>query len=174
MSISRLNTALQSLQGRVRPMFRSLSISASGLTAQRQRIDAIAHNIANAETTRTAEGGPYRRRMVQMEEQGFMPEPALLEAGELWPTGQPAGELPIPPFEMEGGVRVGGVAEDATEGQLVYDPAHPDADVNGYVRMPNVDLTQEIVDMMDARRMYEANATAFQAIKNMLQRAAQI
>jgi flagellar basal-body rod protein FlgC len=158
----------------IRPLFRSLGIAASGLSAQRRRIDVIGTNIANAETTRTAEGGPYRRRVVQMEEQGFMPQPALLEAGEIWPTGEPAGELPIPPFEMEGGVRVGGVAEDVTEGQLVYDPAHPDADVNGYVRMPNVDLTQEIVDMMDARRMYEANATAFQAIKNMLQRAAQI
>jgi flagellar basal-body rod protein FlgC len=66
------------------------------------------------------------------------------------------------------------VVEDQTEGPLVYDPSHPDADANGYVRMPNVDLTQEIVDLAEARRMYEANATAFQAVKNMLQRAAQI
>jgi flagellar basal-body rod protein FlgC len=71
-------------------------------------------------------------------------------------------------------VRVAGVAEDTTEGPLVYDPGHPDADTNGYVRMPNVELTQEIVEMMEARRYYEANATAFQAIKSMLQRATQI
>lgn len=175
MNIGRLNDMLQDLQGRVRPMFRSLTVSASGLSAQRRRIDAIAQNIANAETTRTAEGGPYRRRIVQLEAQGPAPVPALMIPGELWPTGKAAGELPIPPFEQEGGgVRVSGVVEDATEGPLVYEPGHPDADENGYVRMPNVDLTREIVDMMDARRMYEANATVFQAIKNMLQRATQI
>ncbi len=172
--VGKLGDALQHLQDRVRPMFRSLSISASGLTAQRRRIDAIAQNIANAQTTRTADGGPYRRRIVQTEEQGWTPEPFALEAGKIWPTGQPAGELPIPPFEQEGGVRVSGVAESTAEGPLVYDPGHPDADANGYVRMPNVDLTQEIVDMMEARRFYEANATAFTAIKNMLQRATQI
>jgi flagellar basal-body rod protein FlgC len=172
--VGRLGSALQGLQDRVRPMFRSLGISASGLSAQRQRIDAIAQNIANAETTRTAEGGAYKRRIVQMEEQGWMPDPAALAAGDIWPTGQPAGELAIPPFETEGGVRVAGVAEDTTEGPLVYDPGHPDADTNGYVRMPNVELTQEIVEMMEARRYYEANATAFQAIKSMLQRATQI
>jgi flagellar basal-body rod protein FlgC len=172
--VGRIGSVLQGMQDRVRPMFRSLGISASGLSAQRQRIDAIAQNIANAETTRTTDGGAYKRRIVQMEEKGWTPDMATLEAGNIWPTGQPAGELPIPPFETEGGVRVAGIAEDATEGPLVYDPGHPDADANGYVRMPNVDLTQEIVEMMEARRFYEANATAFQAIKNMLQRAAQI
>lgn len=174
MKVARLGSALQGLGDRVRPMFRSLSISASGLSAQRQRMDAIAGNIANAETTRTADGGAYRRRVVQLEAAGMAPDVAALEAGRIWPTAQPAGELPIPPFDGEGGVRVAGVVEDASEGVLVYDPGHPDSDANGYVRMPNVDLTREIVDMMETRRLYEANATAFQAIKNMLQRATQI
>jgi flagellar basal-body rod protein FlgC len=161
-------------QERVRPMFRSLSISASGLSAQRRRIDVIATNIANAETTRTEEGGPYRRRRVEMATQAYVPDGGVLEAGRFYPTGQPAGEFPLPPYESEGGVQVTGVTEDATEGRLVYDPSHPDANADGYVRMPNVNLTEEIVDMMDSRRTYEANATVFQAIKNMLQRATQI
>jgi flagellar basal-body rod protein FlgC len=72
------------------------------------------------------------------------------------------------------GVRVAAIAEDNSEGALIYDPSHPDADDKGYVRMPNVNITDELVDMMDARRMYEANATVFQAMKNMLQRAIQI
>ncbi len=69
---------------------------------------------------------------------------------------------------------VTGIAQDQTHGPMVYDPGHPDADANGYVHMPNVDLTQETVRLMESRRMYEANATVFQAIKNMLQRATQI
>ncbi|MGH7504821.1 MAG: flagellar basal body rod protein FlgC, partial [Longimicrobiales bacterium] len=88
--------------------------------------------------------------------------------------GEPAGELPLPMVDGEGGVAVTGVFESATEGALVYDPGHPDADANGYVRMPNVSITDELVDLMDARRMYEANATVFQAMKGMLQRALQI
>jgi flagellar basal-body rod protein FlgC len=161
-------------QDRVRPMFRSLSISATGLSAQRRRIDVIATNIANAETTRTEEGGPYQRQRVALEPKAYTPDGGLLEAGKFFPTGQPAGEFPLPPFETEGGVRVAGVEADATEGPLVYDPSHPDANEEGYVRMPNVNLTDEIVDMMESRRMYEANVTVFQAVKNMLQRATQI
>jgi flagellar basal-body rod protein FlgC len=175
MDVKSLTRTLMNLPERMRPMFRSMSISASGLSAQRQRIDAIVSNIANAETTRTEEGGPYRRRTVEMSPAGRTPEDFFLEPGILWPTGDEAGELPIPPFDdFAAGVSVTGVVEDQTEGPLVYDPSHPDADANGYVRMPNVDLTREIVDLAEARRMYEANATAFQAVKNMLQRAAQI
>lgn len=125
-------------------MFGTLSISASGLSMQRFRMDTIAANIANAETTRTVDGGPYRRRTVEMQ----------ATAG--------------------GGVEVTGVAEDATAGPLVYDPSHPDANADGYVRYPNVSVTDEMVGLMDARRMYEANATVFQATKSMLKAAIDI
>jgi flagellar basal-body rod protein FlgC len=158
----------------IRPLFRSLGIAASGLSAQRQRIDVIGTNIANAETTRTAEGGPYQRRQVALQAAAYQPEGGIVEAGRIIPTGEPAGELPLPMLNGEGGVEVAGVFENPTEGALVYDPAHPDADENGYVRMPNVNITDELVDLMDARRMYEANATVFQAMKGMLQRAVQI
>jgi flagellar basal-body rod protein FlgC len=127
-----------------RPMFGTLAVSASGLSAQHFRMDTIATNIANAETTHTAEGGPYRRRTVEM---------------------QPADDA---------GVQVTGVSEDATAGPLVYDPSHPDANADGYVRYPNVSVTDEMVGLMDARRMFEANATVFQATKSMLKAAIDI
>lgn len=144
--------------GPTRPLG-GLGIAASGLSAQRARLDVIAVNIANAETTRGVDGTPYRRKTVELEEAGF---PALLEGRS--PDGQ----------DGAGGVRVRGVVEDPTEGPLVYDPGHPDADGNGYVRMPNVNITDEMVDMMDARRLFEANASVFQAMKSMLRRATQL
>ena len=143
-----------------RPM-RSLGIAASGLTAQRTRLDAIASNIANAETTRGVDGTPYRRKVVSLEEVGF--EPLLNQ-----PTFDPVED------DMLGGVRVVGVGEDPSEGPLVYDPGHPDSDENGYVRMPNVSLTDEMVAMMETRRLFEANASVFEAIKSMLRRATQL
>ena len=130
----------------IRPMFGSLAVSASGLSAQRFRMDTIATNIANAETTHTAEGGPYRRRTVEM------------QAAE----------------GANAGVQITGVSEDATAGPVVYDPGHPDANADGYVRYPNVSVTDEMVGLMDARRMYEANATVFQASKAMLKAAIDI
>lgn len=174
-----------------RAMFRSLAISASGLSAQRLRLEVSATNVANAETTRTAEGGPYRRRTVQLEaNQGAQtPVPALPtfagspmaggEAGGMVVTraGTVAIELPsIPAMDPDdaGGVRVAGIVQDQTEGPLVYDPGHPDADQNGYVRMPNVNITDEMVELMTARRLYDANATVFQSAKSMLRRAIDI
>jgi len=194
-----------------RPLFRGLGIAASGLAAQRQRIEVIAHNVANAETTRTADGGPYRRRVVQFEAAPFRvggaagPMPgAVGDGGAVVPgpggvvvpgpggagiAGAP-GITPFPVPEVKppevlvpgaaewtepaGGVRVAGVVEDASEGPLVYDPGHPDADEAGYVRYPNVRITDEMVDLMEARRVYEANATVFQAVKAMLKRAIDI
>lgn len=147
--------------GAMRRPMRSLGIAASGLSAQRARMDAIASNLANAETTRTAEGGPYRRQTVQLEAVSFEP---LLDAGVEATPGE----------EGYGGVRIRGVAEDTREGPLVYDPGHPDADESGYVRMPNVSITEEMADLMDARRLFDANATVFSAIKQMLRRATQI
>jgi flagellar basal-body rod protein FlgC len=98
-----------------------------------------------------------------------------VRAGEL-PGGIAAGEVPLGDAEAtpEAGVEVSGVVEDAGEGQMVYDPAHPDADANGYVRYPNVRVTDELVELMDARRAYEANASVFQAMKSMLRKATEI
>jgi flagellar basal-body rod protein FlgC len=147
--------------GRIREPMRGLGIAASGLTAQRARLDAISANIANAETTRGVDGTPYRRKVVQLEEAGF--EPLLSDAAAVR-TDE----------ETLGGVRVAGVAEDLSEGPLLYDPGHPDADENGYVRMPNVDITTEMVDLMETRRLFDANVTVFQAIKSMLRRSTQL
>lgn len=152
----------------VRPMFRTLAVSASGLSAQRQRMETIATNIANAETTHTEEGGPYRRRVVRLEAGGVPGQPY-----ELGPDGWPATfRLPSgDPVETMKGVRIAGIDEDMSEGPLVYDPGHPDADASGYVRYPNVRVTDEMVDLMDARRVYEANTTVFQSVKSMLRAA---
>lgn len=155
----------------VRPMFRTLAIAASGLSAQRQRLEVVAQNVANAETTRGPDGEPYRRRVVRMEAQEYARQPY-----EVVPPGVDS-RLRLPsgdPMATAGGVRVAAVEEDPTEGPLVYDPGHPDADPNGYVRYPNVRITDEMVELMDARRVYEANATVFQSAKSMLRRAIDI
>lgn len=154
-------------------LFRGLDIASSGLSAQRQRIEVVAANIANAETTRTPEGGPYRRKVVGLAPGDVSPRPVAVRAGEL-PGGVPAGELPSPDGVADSGVRVTGVEEDASEGPLVYDPSHPDANEDGYVQYPNVRVTDELVSMMEARRLYEANATVFDAVKSMLRRATEI
>ena len=132
----------------------SFDISVSGLTAQRQRLDTVAENIANAQTTRTADGGPYRRKIVSFQEEF---NSRLRRSG------------------MEkGGVRVSQITEDQRDLIPVYDPDHPDANEEGYVMMPNVDLVKETVDGMAATRSYEANITAFNAIKMMSQKALEI
>lgn len=158
-------------QGVVRPMFRTLGISASGLSAQRQRMEVVATNIANAEVTRTEDGTPYQRRIVRMEAKTYPAQPY-----EVGANGMPAMfRLPSgDPLDPMHGVRVSAVLEDETEGPLVYDPGHPDADDAGYVRYPNVRITDELVDLMDARRVYEANATVFQSVKAMLRRSIDI
>lgn len=170
----------------VRPLFRSMAVPASGLSAQRERIDAIASNIANAETTRTEDGTPYRRRVVQLEAQSRLPRgmgvarPNLTTMSAVVPGlafDLPTfGPLALPAqFETgAGGVRVADVVEDLSEGPLIYDPGHPDADETGYVRYPNVNITDEMVDLMEARRVYEANATVLDAVKGMLRRAIEI
>lgn len=161
--------------GGVPGLLRGLGISASGLTAQRRRLDTIAMNIANAETTRTAEGGPYRRRFIELVRAeaepgaGPAPDPSRLGPIEVPKPGEaPFGE-PSPQ-----GVEVSRLVEDTNPGPRVYDPGHPDADADGFVEYPNVDIAQEMVSLMEARRAYEANATAFEAMKSMLQRALEI
>lgn len=155
----------------IRPMFRTLGIAASGLSAQRQRLETIATNLANAETTRTEAGGPYKRRVVRLEAGAVQGEPY-----ELGPDGAPA-PFRLPdgsPLETMDGVRVSAVEEDQSEGPLVYEPGHPDADASGYVRYPNVRVTDELVDLMSTKRSYEANATVFSSAKAMLRSAINI
>jgi flagellar basal-body rod protein FlgC len=158
-------------------MFRTLGISVTGLSAQRLRMETIATNVANAETTRTPEGGAYKRRVVTMEP-GTPAQFVDAYAAALGVPAPPVVPRPAPfgpvPDDTAAGVRVTGVADDPSEGALVYDPSHPDANKDGYVRYPNVRITDEIVDMMDARRLYEANATVFQSAKSMLRRAIDI
>jgi flagellar basal-body rod protein FlgC len=128
----------------LRQLLGPLSTPAAGMATQQRFLDVIAANIANAATTRTPEGGPYRRQVAVVQ-----PDPA---------AGQPAVQ----------------VMQDSRPGQLIYDPGHPDANADGFVEYPNVDVTAELVDLMIARRVHEANATVFQAAKAMLRRALEI
>lgn len=147
-------------------MFRMLGIAASGLQAHRVRMDTVAMNIANADTTRTVDGGPYRRRVVELEptqQDSFVNAIALAQ-----------GTTPETAADAATGVRVRAITEDTTTGPRVYEPGHPDADTDGYVTYPNVRVTDEMVELMDARRMFEANATVFQVAKAMLRRSLDI
>lgn len=137
----------------------SLNISASGMTAQRMRLDVAAENIANIETTRTESGGPYRRKMVvlQAKNNSFHNVLSTTMAGKS--------------IGSNAGVRVTSIIDDQTELKAVYEPEHPDADENGYVRIPNVDMVKEMTDSMAATRAYEANITAYNAVKLMAQKA---
>ncbi|MEJ5250250.1 MAG: flagellar basal body rod protein FlgC [Chthonomonadetes bacterium] len=141
-------------------LFRSLQISASGLTAERVRLDVIANNLANVNTTRTAAGGPYRRKIAVLEER------PVAFADLLGGQSKPA--------IGRGGVRVVGIVEDTAPAQRVYNPGHPDADADGYVQMPNVNVVTEMVDMITATRAYEANVTAMNAAKQMALRTLDI
>ena len=137
----------------------SFNVSVSGMAAQRQRVNTISENIANANTTRTAEGGPYRRRIVTLaavsndrtfEEELRSQERSLDTATE---------------------VKVVGISQDNRAPILRYEPGHPDANEEGYVSMPNVNMMEEMVSLMEASRSYEANTAAFNATKNMAQSA---
>lgn len=137
-------------------LFSSMETSASGLTAQRFRLDLIASNLANAESTRTEDGSIYRRKVAI-----FAPR-----------SGRNSFKNVLAQ-EMSNafGVKVVGIAEDNSPLRRVYDPGHPDADEDGYVTYPNVDVVTEMVDMMTATRAYEANVTAIEASKAMMQKA---
>ena len=147
--------------------FNTMNISASGLTAQRLRMDTIAENIANVNTTRTADGGPYQRKTVIFEEMRDN-DPFSLVFTNLFGNG---GSVPAP---QGMGVRVTGVVEDESPGLLQYDPTHPDADEEGYVRMPNVNIVEEMVNMIAASRSYEANITAMGVARTMTNRTLEI
>ena len=145
-------------------LFLGIDASASGLTAERLRMDVIANNIANANTTRTDRGGAYHRRYVVFEPREREPktfEQTLMKAVGL---SRQTGE----------GVRAIEIAEDDTQGPLVYDPGHPDANADGYVERPNVNIVSEMVDMITAQRAYEANSTAISSAKAMATKALDI
>ncbi len=138
-------------------MFSAFNINASGMTAQRYRMDIISENVANANTTRTADGTPYRRKVVYFEEKGGQTSFSRILGQAAYSRGY-TGQ----------GVKVTGVYKDyETEMIKAYDPSHPDADENGYVTYPNVNIITEMTNMIDASRAYEANATAFNASKSM-------
>ncbi|GBU29119.1 flagellar basal body rod protein FlgC [Treponema sp. R8-4-B8] len=148
-------------------IFNSINIAATGLTANRVRLDVIANNMANINTTRTAEGGPFRRSRVIMRP---------MTEGPYWRS-------PFLPDTMDNGlgrgVRVAEVQQDrSTEPRYVYDPTHPDAILSGpregYVEMPNVDVVTEMTDMISASRSYEANAAIIDGSKSMFLKALEI
>jgi flagellar basal-body rod protein FlgC len=139
-------------------MFEILKTSGSALTAQRLRMDVIASNLANAEATSTPEGGPYKRERVVF-------EPILRDTFEK--TTNP--DAPQGPTSQ--GVAVRGVIQDDEEPRMVYDPTHPDANDDGFVAYPNVDLVTEMTDMLSASRSYEANITVLNVAKSMAQKA---
>jgi flagellar basal-body rod protein FlgC len=142
--------------------FRSLDIGASALSAQRLRMDIISQNIANINTTRTDNGTPYRRRLVVFEERN--------------PSGPFSSYLSESSKEkfVGKGVRVSRIVEDNAPFKTVYDPGHPDADEEGYVQMPNVDIITEMVNMISATRAYEANVTSINTTKSMAMKAMEI
>jgi len=146
-------------------LFSTLSISATGLAAQRTRMDIHAQNLANVDTTRTAEGGPYRRRAVIFEER---------TAGASGNTFADVLRNRIMAGSGGGGVRVHSILEDPSDGPRVYDPGHPDADAYGYVMRPNVNVIAEMVNMISASRSYEANMTAWSVTQSMMNRTLEI
>lgn len=136
-------------------LFQAFNISASGLTAQRFRSDIIAENIANVNTTRTQNGTPYRRQIVTFQEKELTPFSHVLQNTRHDAIGN--------------GVKVAKLTHDyETDFIKSYDPSHPDADENGYVSYPNVNIVTEMTNLIDASRSYEANATAFEASKGMM------
>jgi flagellar basal-body rod protein FlgC len=138
-------------------MYDSIEVSASGLSAERLAMDVIANNLANVNTTRTPEGGAFKRQLVifaQKQEQSDNASMNPLDTED-------------DPGKSRDGVAAVGIMSDPGPDRMVYDPTHPDADANGYVHMPNIDVVKEMVDMIAASRAYQANVTAIQESRNM-------
>lgn len=138
-------------------LFSTLDVSASGMSAQRQRAEVLVENIANAETTRTAQGGPYRRRDVVFESSPV--------------STQFSAELGSQLSTQATGVRVSQVVVDTSEPNRRYMPGHPDADKDGYVLFPHMNPAEDMVDLLNASRSYQANVSAISAVKDMIQRS---
>ena len=142
-------------------LFETLSVSASGMSAQRRRATALVENLANSETTRTPEGGPYRRKDVV-----FQSEPVHSPFSGIFQN-----ELKFGSSEGVAGVSVSEVVEDQREPDKRYIPGHPDADAQGYVAFPRVSPAEDMVDLMGASRNYSANVASMTAIKDMINRS---
>jgi len=158
----------------VRGLLSGLGVPASGLQAQKVRIDTIALNLANAGTTAPPGEVPFQRRIVEVQEgrqgpAGF----GLIAPTPPSPPGIGWGRA-VERAPGSEGVRVAGILEDPTEGPLIYDPGHPHANEQGYVRLSNVDPTQEMIELLEARRLFEANVSAFEAMKTILRRSIEI
>lgn len=149
-------------------LFDALDTSASGLTAQRMRMDVTAENLANAQSTRGANGQPYRRKEVVLQEASGGFGGALRTALGVSASARAAGP------SAAAGVQVAGIVQDANPGKQVYDPGNPDANRQGYVTMPNVNPVTEMVDLIDASRAYEANVTAMQSAKQMFSKTLEL
>ncbi|MFV0520753.1 MAG: flagellar basal body rod protein FlgC [Lachnospirales bacterium] len=142
--------------------FNSMNISASALTAQSARLDIIAENIANVNTTRTEDGGAYKAKTVLFEEKSNNK-----------PFSEYFGDA-VGTYDRGKGVRVSSIQTTNTQGELVYDPEHPDADENGYVEQSNVNIVNEMVNMISTSRSYEANITAMNTTKGMVSKTMEI
>lgn len=166
--------------GKITGLFAALDISATGLAAQRRRMNTIAENLANTNTTHTKEGGPYKRKIVRFFE---MHRKALLRTAvggggdglqlKATSAGHMRDDFNIGARREFSGVRID-VVDDKAEPERVYDPDHPDADETGYVKMPKIDVIVEMVDMIAAARAYEANVTAIKTAKDMARKALEI
>lgn len=163
----------------IRRLFTSIDISATGLSAQRQRMNVIANNIANIHTTQTKDGGPYKRQIALLKERkpsrdfrSFITaqDKRLMVTHRAHSRRAPsrAARHPL------GGVEIAKVAEDTVLPRMVFDPGHPDSDASGYVAFPNINIVTQMVDMISATRAYEANVTALNAAKSMAQKALEI
>lgn len=152
-------------------IFGAINSAASGLTAQRLRMDTISENIANANTTRTENGGPYRRKVVVFKAADNKPFSEYLTGANKGVLGNSSDSEES---ENSGGVKVTAIMEDQSPFRKVYDPTNPDADEEGYVSMPNVDVMTEMVNMISATRSYEANVTSINAAKGMAAKALEI
>jgi flagellar basal-body rod protein FlgC len=140
-------------------LFGVMGISATGLNAERTRAEVVAGNMANAESTQTAEGGPYQRKEVVLQSQG----PSSFRM-QLASAGEPGGVA----NSVAGGVSVRSVVADTSEPIMRYEPSHPNADANGFVAYPNINPVLEMTDLMGATRGYQMNASAVQAAKQMI------
>jgi flagellar basal-body rod protein FlgC len=138
-------------------LFSALSISASGMSAQRARTELLVQNLANSDTTRTPEGGPYRRKDVV-----FTTDPSAAQFSSLFENELNGGAV---------GVRVAGVVTDTREPEKRYQPGHPDADQDGYVSIPRMNPAEDMVDLMGASRSFQANVSAVSAVKDMIQKS---
>ena len=142
-------------------LFDAIDVAGSGLAAERLRMDVTAGNLANAQTTQGANGQPYRRREVVLQEASAQ-------------SGQSFGSLLARASSPVNGVQVAGIVEDPSDPRRVYDPGHPDADAQGYVTLPNVNPVTEMVDLISASRSYEANVTAMQTAKQLFSKTLEL